>query len=408
MPLPSVLQKAVLMKLLYIDCGMGAAGDMLTAALLELMPDPDAVLSELNAAGIPNVEILRQPAVKCGVSGTRISVLIHGEEATGHPSHAHEHDHGHTTSSDLHGIGNIISGLRIPDRVKDNVMAVYESIAAAESAVHGVPVEKIHFHEVGALDAVADVTAVCLLMDRLAPDEVVVSPVCVGGGEVRCAHGILPVPAPATAHILRGVPIYGGGINSELCTPTGAALLKHFAARFGDMPPIRTIAVGCGMGKKDFERANCVRAFWGEGNDRSDTVAILSCNVDDMTAEEIGFAMDRLFDGGAREVFTVPVGMKKNRPGTLLQVICDIADREHMVQLLFHNTSTIGIRETETRRYVLDRREEKWQTAYGDVRVKRSTGYGVVRDKIEYDDLARIAAEQGTSLAEIRARLNRK
>ena len=195
------------------------------------------------------------------------------------------------------------------------------------------------------MDAIADITAVCMLMDKIAPQQVIVSPVHVGSGHVRCAHGILPVPAPATAYILRGVPTYGGRIKSELCTPTGAALLKHFATSFGDMPAIEIDAIGYGMGKKNFETANCVRAFLGETEDKRDTIFELHCNVDDMTAEEIGFAMDRLFEAGALEVFTVPVGMKKSRPGTLICILCHEQDKEIVARATFKYTTTIGIRE---------------------------------------------------------------
>ena len=391
------------MKVLYIDCGMGAAGDMLTAALLELLPDADAFISELNAIGIPGVEYKRERTVKCWIAGTHMSVLVHGAEELDHDQQAHGHSH-----SGMHEIEHIVSGLSLPDKVKTDVMAVYTLIAEAESAIHGMPVTDIHFHEVGAMDAIADITAVCLLMDRLAPDEVIVSPIHVGSGHVRCAHGVMPVPAPATAHILRDVPIYGGSIEGELCTPTGAALLKHFATRFGDMPVMRTSAIGYGMGKKDFEQANCVRVLMGETEGSRDTVTVLSCNVDDMTAEEIGFAMERLFDGGAREVYMVPVGMKKNRPGTLIRVICSASDRERMVELIFRYTSTIGIRETEMGRYILDRGIEAKQTSCGEVRLKRASGYGISREKYEYDDLARIATEQGISLAEARALVERQ
>lgn len=244
--------------------------------------------------------------------------------------------------------------------------------------------------------------AVCMLMDVLSPDEVVVSPVHVGSGQVKCAHGILPVPAPATAYILRDVPIYGGSIQGELCTPTGAALLKHFATRFGDMSVIKTQAIGYGMGKKDFPRANCVRAMLGETAEQTDTVSELSCNVDDMTAEAIGFAMERLFEGGAYEVYTIPIGMKKSRPGTLIRVICASADKEKIVGLLFKHTSTIGVRESVAHRFVLERRIESLQTDYGEVHRKVSSGYGVLRVKYEHDDLARIAKEQNISLDEVR------
>ena len=290
----------------------------------------------------------------------------------------------------------------LPQSVRDNALAVYRLIAEAESAAHGVPVSEIHFHEVGAMDAVADVTAVCMLMDRLSPDQVVVSPVHVGSGHVHCAHGVLPVPAPATAHILRGAPIYGGEVKGELCTPTGAALLKHFATRFGDMPPMRVSSIGYGMGKRDFPIANCVRAMLGEAEDRTDVVLELSCNVDDMTAEAIAFAPQRLFEGGAHEVYTVPIGMKKSRPGTLIRAMCDEADRERILELLFKHTTTLGVRETVTRRFILDRSVHTLHTPYGDVRRKESSGYGVRRSKLEYDDLARIAAERGISLEQAR------
>lgn len=398
------------MKTLYLDCSMGAAGDMLTAALLELLPDPDGFVQELNGLGLPGVAVKREKSVKCGITGTHISVTVHGEEEESHDhhhGHEHEHDHEHEHAhghhhSGMHDIEHIVRDhLPVPETVREDILAVYELIAQAESHVHGVPVTEIHFHEVGTLDAVADVAAVCLLMHRLAPDEVVVSPVHVGSGQVRCAHGVLPVPAPATAHILRDVPIYGGGIRGELCTPTGAALLKHFADRFGDMPVMTTRAIGYGMGKKDFEAANCVRALLGEREDRSDIVWELSCNVDDMTAEQIGFAMERLFDAGALEVYTVPIGMKKSRPGTLIRVMCRDAEKQELVRRIFLHTTTIGVRETQTRRYVLERTVESVDTPCGVIRRKISRGYGVERAKWEYEDLARAAREQGTGLCEV-------
>ncbi|MBQ8287890.1 MAG: nickel pincer cofactor biosynthesis protein LarC [Clostridia bacterium] len=408
------------MKTLYLDCGMGAAGDMLAASLLELLPDPDAFVDELNALGIPGVRFAMEASVKCGITGTHLSVTVNGEEEQSYDhhhdhthEHHHDHDHEHThdhehshshshSHSSLHDIEHIVSGhLPISDTVKDDVMAVYGLIAEAESHAHGLPITEIHFHEVGTMDAVADITAVCMLMERLSPDEIVVSPVHVGSGQVRCAHGILPVPTPATAYILKDVPIYGGSIRGELCTPTGAALLKHFATRFGAMPMMKVQAVGYGMGKKDFEAANCVRAMLGETENKTDTVLELSCNVDDMTAEEIAFAMEQLFAGGALEVYTVPIGMKKSRPGTLICVMCQSEVREAIVGLIFRHTSTIGIRETQTVRYVLDRKITTVETPYGEVRRKDSTGYGVRHSKYEYDDLARIAREKGLSIREI-------
>ena len=397
------------MKTLYLDCGMGAAGDMLAAALLELLPDPGAFVAELNALGFPGVHIRTEPAVKCGITGTHFAVTVHGqEEGHGqHHHHHHEHEHKHEHEhhhSGLHEIEHIVQGhLALPERVKRDVLAVYQQLAEAESHAHGVPVSDIHFHEVGTMDAIADITAVCLLMDRLAPGEVIASPVHTGSGQVRCAHGILPVPAPATAYLLRDVPIYGGAVQGELCTPTGAALLKHFVTRFGDMPVMRVSAIGYGCGKKDFEAANCVRALLGETESAAGSVLNLSCNLDDMTAEAVSFAMERLFDAGALEVYTLSAGMKKSRSGLLLRVICRPQDRETIVKTIFRHTSTIGIRESVNRRYVLEREIQTVDTAYGPVRKKISQGFGVTRTKYEYEDLARIAREQNLSLKEAEA-----
>ena len=409
------------MKTLYLDCGMGAAGDMLTAALLELLPNGDEFLSELNGLNIPGVAFLREPSVKCGIHGTHIAVKVNGEEETERAhDHSHEHGHEHSNSNEheckhehshdsahihhhngMHEIEHIIENLPISAKVKSHVLAVYSLIAEAESYVHDVPVTNVHFHEVGTMDAIADITAVCMLMDRLSPKEVIVSPVHVGSGYVQCAHGILPVPAPATAYILRDVPIYGGRIKSELCTPTGAALLKHFATKFGDMPVMKTEAIGYGMGKKDFPIANCIRALLGETEECSDTIVQLCCNLDDMTAEAIGFAEEQLFAAGALEVYTIPAQMKKSRPGILLSVLCQEKEKAKIIRLIFQHTTTLGIRENMSRRYILSRDVKNIKTELGDVRVKMSSGYGVVREKFEYEDIARIAREQGISLADV-------
>lgn len=378
------------MRTIYLDCGMGAAGDMLTAALLELMPNQDAFVEELNGLGIPGIRFTAEKCEKCGILGTHMKVTVHDEEEDGHHHH-------HGCLADIRGI---VSGLPLPTMVKLDILAVYEEIAQAESHVHGVPVEHIHFHEVGTMDAIADVTAVCLLLHRLAPDKIIVSPVHVGSGQVRCAHGILPVPAPATAYLLRGIPIYGGSIDGELCTPTGAALLKHFATEFGQMPVMKVQAIGYGMGKKDFPRANCVRALLGETEAPIDAIVELRCNVDDMTGEAIGFALEQLLGSGALDAFTVPVGMKKSRPGVLITVLCREEKKEAMVHLLLKHTTTLGVREFPCRRYALSRTMEVVNTPFGPVRKKVSSGYGVRREKLEYDDLAKIAKEQHISLAE--------
>lgn len=305
------------MGVIYLDCSMGAAGDMIGAALLELMPDSSRALHDLNRLGIPGVRFEAEKTEKCGVEGTHMHVLIHGEEEKasadgeysgsacehhhghgqekhphGHPhedeqkkhthehhhedeqkEHTHEHPHGHSHKEGhvhmtLRDVKQIIGQLNLPETTRQSILSVYEIIAAAESKAHQCTVEEVHFHEVGAMDAIADITAACALMDQLRPEAVLVSPVCTGNGTVICAHGELPVPAPATADILKDMPSYAGDLFGEMCTPTGAALLKHFATGYtaeGGKNPLKAISrTGHGMGTKDFPRANCLTAYQGE------------------------------------------------------------------------------------------------------------------------------------------------
>ena len=478
------------MKTLYIECAMGAAGDMLTAALLELMPDKEAALAKLNAMGLPGVAFEAEPSEKCGITGTHMRVLIHGEEEESVPcghthahedhhehNHAHEHhheherhththahahvqedahchdsdahDHAHHHEHDAHHhahhgmaeIRSLIAELAVSETVKEKALAVYQSIAEAESRVHGAEVDQIHFHEVGSMDAVADVTAVCLLMELLAPEQVIVSPIHVGSGTVLCAHGRLPIPAPATALILEGMPIYGGSVQGELCTPTGAALLKTFADSFGPMPPMTVAKTGYGMGTKNFEQANCLRAMLGESFPMNDTgskmqtgqdaegentgsrgaagkdtetenpaaregrITEISCNLDDMTGEDIAFAAEHILQAGALDVFTESIYMKKGRPAVKLTVLARPEDEERLAGEIFRHTSTIGVRIHTDRRYELARRSEQRKTPLGTIEVKISEGFGVRKEKIEFASLKQIAETSGKRLAEVRAAL---
>ena len=421
------------MKTLYLECSMGAAGDMLSAALYELLDDKEAFINKINNSGIPKVTINAEPMTKCGILGTHMNVLVDGvSEGEEHHDHHHEHDHEHEQYHDhehehehdhhhdhehehhhehhhssLKDIEDIIDDLNIPENVKTDAKNVYEMIAEAESNAHGKPVSEIHFHEVGTMDAIADITMVCMLMNELKADKIVASEIHVGSGHVHCAHGILPVPAPATAFILRGVPFTAGHIKGELCTPTGAALIKYFAAEFGEMPVMTVDKIGYGMGKKDFEQANCVRAFLGSTNEKASQITELSCNIDDMTGEKIAFAMEKLFEAGALEVYTIPVGMKKSRPGILLSVMCNEAKKDEMVSLIFKHTTTLGIRENVSKRYTLKREIIKKETPFGEIRIKKSEGFGVVREKYEYEDLASIANEKNISIDEILKELDK-
>ncbi len=292
----------------------------------------------------------------------------------------------------------IIEGLDLPEAVRQDAIQVYERLARAESEVHGRPMEQLHFHEVGTLDAICDVVGVCLLMAELKPDRVVVSPVHVGSGQVHCAHGVLPVPAPATALLLKDVPIYGGDVRGELCTPTGAALLTHFADEFGAMPVMRVGSIGIGMGTKDFEWANCLRAMLGETDERAEDVAELRCNLDDMTGEALSFAMDALRKAGALDVWSESIQMKKSRPGAMLCCLCRAEDAERFAEMMLRHTTTLGVRCAPMRRWTLTREELTLDTPWGPVRAKRSYGRGVERVKPEFDDLAGIAKREGLTL----------
>lgn len=391
------------MKILYLDCGMGAAGDMLSSALFELIDNKKEFLENINSAGIPSVIVTAENSVKCGISGTHLRVKINGEEEGKSCSYHSSHHHNSLTD-----IEHIINHLSMSEKVKKNVVAVYKMIAFAESKVHNAPVSEIHFHEVGALDAIADIAIFCMLVDLIGADKIVASPVNVGSGKVACAHGILPVPAPATAEILKGISAYSNGIDGELCTPTGAALLKFFVNYFSDMPYMAVDKIGYGMGTKDFETANCVRAFIGTAEndaDNTDSVVELSCNIDDMTAEELSFAADILLDSGALDVFTSPVVMKKGRLGSLLTVICKSEDKDKFVKLIFKHTSTIGIRESIHKRYVMNREICIAETEFGAVKIKNSSGYGTNKSKFEYENLARICRENNISLDKLKSLL---
>lgn len=442
------------MKTLYLECNMGAAGDMLMAALYELLDDQPAFLQKMQELGLHGVQVTAEPAKTCGIAGTHMRVTVHGEEE--HEPDAHEHDHHHDHHHDDHEheheheqehhhhhhddhdhehhhdhdhehhhhhddhehkhhhehehghhhhhatpghIAEVIDGLNLPDAVKQHARAVYDAIAQAEAKAHGCPVGDVHYHEVGALDAVADVTGVCYAMYLLGVDRVVVSPIHVGSGTVRCAHGVMPVPAPATANLLAGVPVYGGSVQGELCTPTGAALLTHFADAFEKMPVMRTQKVGIGIGTKQFEeQANCVRAFLGETEAQTNgTITELVCNLDDMTAEALALACEQLLAAGALDVYTVPGTMKKGRAGQVLTVLCEDKDTAHMAEQVLALTTTNGLRVRRCEKYFLQPSAREVSTAWGKVRVKVAEGFGITHVKPEFEDVAAIARKTGLS-----------
>ena len=470
------------MRVLYFDCSMGAAGDMISAGLYELLGDSDkkTFTDKLSTIikGLGDVSFSYDRSMKGGVTGTHFKVVVNGTEEKSvdvhsaaepphgapvppqgvperpvvmpahhseererylrnHPeanSHTYRRDDanagapvpphgapvpphgapGHAAEAHEHGnsfrdIKVMAAGFPAPPDARENFLAVYKLIAEAESNAHGKPVDEIHFHEVGAKDAVVDIMSVCILMDMIKPDKVIVSPIRTGYGKVECAHGIIPVPAPATEFLLKDIPVYQGDIEGELCTPTGAALIRHFANEFGDMPNIRTVKEGHGMGVKDYKNPNCVTIILGEDIEsakqdalcmKTDTVCTLECNIDDMTGEALGYAKEALMNCGALDVYTTAISMKKDRPGVLLTVICWPDDKTKIVSDIFRLTSTIGIRERICERYVLDRHMSQVNTQFGQVNVKTVSGYGVSRYKYEYEDLRRIAESKGISIAE--------
>lgn len=383
------------MKTIYLDCSMGAAGDMLSAALLSLHPAPETVLSQIRAMALPGVRAELLPMTSGGLAGWHYEVTVDGEDEEEGRSHLHHGRH-------LGDVEEIIRQSPLPEKVRADAIGVFRLLAEAESAVHGEPLEHIHFHEVGSLDAIADICTASLALYELGAEEIIASPVHVGSGTVRCAHGLLPVPAPATAELLKGVPVYGGEIQGELCTPTGAALLKYYCKGFGPMLPMTVETTGCGVGRKVFPRPNCLLAYLGE---REVQAVELCCNVDDMSGEDVGHALQALMDAGALDAWWQPIGMKKSRPGMLLSVLCRPEDRDRILELLFRHTTTIGVRETLCRRTVLRRHGETVETPFGPVRWKISEGCGVRRAKPEYEDLSALAEQTGMTLPELRAAL---
>ncbi|MDO4661920.1 MAG: nickel pincer cofactor biosynthesis protein LarC [Tissierellia bacterium] len=405
------------MRTLYLECKMGVAGDMLTASLLELFDNKEEIVDMLNGIGIERVKYEPIKINKSGIVGSYMKVSIDGKEEMdvlhhNHHEHHHEHDHEHMyehTHHHIHrslqDITDIINSLNLDPKVKNDAIEVYKLIAKAESISHDTDISEIHFHEVGTIDAVADVVAVSFLINKLNPDRIVSSSLNLGSGFVECAHGILPVPAPATLYLIKDIPSYSSDIESELTTPTGAALIKYFADDFSNMPLMKISKIGYGMGKKDFDRLNAVRAIIGEKEDKSEDIYDLSFNVDDMTGEEIGFMSKKLFEIGALDVFTTSIGMKKSRPGIMVNVLTKKDNKDAIVRAIFKYTTTIGIRENSMNRYFLKRDIEEINTEFGKIRLKKSSGFGMKRQKYEYEDLARIAEENNLSIMEIKERL---
>lgn len=372
------------MKTLYLDCYSGISGDMTVGALIDAGADFDRIRVGLESLNVPGFTVEAPKVIKKGVFATQFKVIEEQRE------HAHRH---------LRHVVDIINKGLLPQPVKQAAIETFEIIAEAEAQVHGTTKEKIHFHEVGAIDSIVDIVAAQLAFHLLGIERVVCSPLHVGSGTVRCAHGIMPVPAPATALILTGAPTYGGKVEGELVTPTGAALAKHRASSYGPMPPMSVEAIGYGAGTKDLpDRANVLRVLIGRASAAfagdTETITVVEANLDDMSGELFPPLVQALITAGARDAFLTPVLGKKGRPAHTVTALCDDARLGAVIHALFTNSTTLGVRTRQEQRYILPRAVRKVATPWGEVRVKIGTFNDSTNSAApEYEDCAALAAE---------------
>jgi hypothetical protein len=413
------------MRIAYLECFSGISGDMFLGALVDAgvsVPLLEETVAALNLGAGARLEISK--VLRSGISATKVDVwtsdkekdaprdgesAFHEEAQAGMPvPHSHEPQHQHTHGRHLSAIQKIITAATISESAKQRALAIFQALGEAEAKIHNVPIEKIHFHEVGAVDAIVDIVCAAVGSDALGVDEWICSPINVGGGTVQCSHGRMPVPAPATVELLKGAPIYSNGIDKELTTPTGAAILKTLVSRFGSVPSYKIESAGYGAGTRDFPaHANVLRLTVGESFESAKTttaeiISVLEANIDDLNPQVFGYVMDKLLEAGALDVFGVPVQMKKNRPGMLLTVLSRTEDSQRLARIVFTETTTLGIRRREERREVLLRRSQAVQTPWGEVSMKIANLNGTVTNYApEYEDCRRIAAERGIPLKSV-------
>ena len=401
------------MRILYFDCFSGASGDMILGALLDAGLPLDALREALGSLAIEDFEVTSERVLRAGVSATKFRLVEHGAPAAvahqhdhahhTHPTHlSHPHNHAHRSLPEIY---THIDRSALTVEGKTRAKALFERLAVAEAEIHQMPVERVHLHEVGALDSIVDIVGAVFALDWFKADRVVVSPLNVGRGMVHSAHGVFPVPAPATVSLLGDAPIFSRGPEAELLTPTGALLLTGYAAEFGPIPPMRISATGYGAGERDFEETpNVLRVLVGEAATHTHGVTVVECEIDDMNPQLFGPLMDRLYQAGALEVFYVPVQMKKNRPGILVTVLVAPNGREAVADVLFRETTTIGVRYTDWQRECLTREIVSLETAYGAVRVKIARrGSAVMNAQPEFDDCAARADEHGVATKDVHA-----
>jgi uncharacterized protein (TIGR00299 family) protein len=425
------------MRIAYLECFSGMSGDMFLGALVSAGVSPRVLEETVAALGLgARLEISR--VMRSGISATKVDVWVNGEKdlprdegwkrqehehfhegAHGHAHHGHSHSlpsetrtgvsapHEHSQGRGLVEIREIISAASISVRAKQTAIAIFEALGRAEATIHDACIESVHFHEVGAVDAMVDIVCAAVGAEALGVDEIICSPLNVGGGTVKCAHGTFPVPAPATVELLKDAPVYSSGLQAELVTPTGAAIVKTLAARFAAFPEMKIEKSGYGAGSRDFPgHPNVVRLTIGEAASNalaaktaSETITVLEANLDDLNPQVFGYVMDRLFEEGALDAFVMPVQMKKNRPGTLLTVLCKPEDASKLTQLIFKETTTLGVRRRDEMRQILLRRWENVRTPWGEVRIKIASMNGTITNYApEYEDCRQIAAEHHVPL----------
>jgi len=423
------------MRIAYVDCFSGISGDMFLGALVDAGV-PARLLEETAAALNVGARLEISRLNRGGISATKVDVYSHGEKdlpreqywerrrrATEAEAHKHEpiqlleHNYVDSTRTGLprqheHARGlteirEIIRRTAISESAKITAVAVFEALGAAEAKIHNTDIEEIHFHEVGAADALVDIVCAAVGLEALGVDEIVCSPLNVGGGTVTCGHGTFPVPAPATVELLKGAPVYSSGVQAELVTPTGAAIVKTLVKRFAAFPHMTVDKIGYGAGTRELaEHANVVRLIIGEAQATSgitqETITVLEANLDDLNPQIFGYVMDRLLEEGALDVFGMPVQMKKNRPGMLLTVLCKPEDASRLSSLIFSETTTLGVRQREEKRQALARRWVTVATRWGDVRMKIASMNGTVTNYApEYEDCRRIASERHVALKDV-------
>ncbi|QJB56759.1 nickel pincer cofactor biosynthesis protein LarC [Pseudodesulfovibrio sp. zrk46] len=395
------------MNILYYDCFSGISGDMNLAAMIELGVDPEYLRSELGKLGIDEeFSVEAAPGERKGITGTRVDVVLKGH----HHGHGHDHGHGHHHHGEhrnLRDIEAIIDGSELDDAVKQTSLAIFRRVAEAEAKVHGKELYEVHFHEVGATDSIVDIVGAAICFHALEIDEVWCSPIELGGGFVQCAHGMMPVPAPATVEILKGIPTTRGAVQKETATPTGAAILAELVDRFEARPDMVVNRTGYGIGHRDTEIPNVLRvnlATVDGATEKLRTVParLLQCNIDDMTGEMLGVVMEQLMDEGAMDVHFTPIVMKKNRPAVMLSLLCGADEEEYFKRLVFRHTTTLGIKSIPIDKTVLDISFEKLETPLGEVTMKNAILDGeVIRSKPELEDCRALAKKHGISLGEV-------